>query len=73
MTGLIALSLLSLLIPGSSELSAHGVEVARADHEGLEALQLRHRASPGLALVDGVTFRDGEISLGVAGVVDPDA
>ena len=73
MTGFIAASILALATPGSAEVRAHGVEVAEAEFRGLKALQLRHRADPGLALIEGVAFRNGEISIEVAGMVDPDA
>ncbi len=73
MTGFIAASILALATPGSAEVRAHGVEVAEAEFRGLKALQLRHRADPGLALIEGVAFRNGEISMEVAGMVDPDA
>ena len=73
MTELVAASILTLAVPGPSDVRAYGVEVAQAEFDGDKALELRNRSDPGLVVIEGATFRDGEISLELAGLVDPDA
>ena len=58
---------------GAERLKPHGVEVSRTYFAGSDAIRLGHLADRGFALVQGAELGDGEISVDVAGTVDPDA